>query len=255
MFRPTTEEQLFVQRVAAFGWRASSVEERNGWLLRANSGWTGRANSALPLLSTPVLEEVLEIVREFYESRSLPVKVQIPLPACGALDKELDYRGFSVSGPTHVLTARLQDVLDNQTDTGSAGSIEVDISVVPNEEWLEACESWARRLGDIGRDLIKRHHRAGFASIRSDEGHVISVGRVVIDEGWAGLSTAAVHPEHRRQGLATALLLARLRWANSRYNAAQAYLQAEKHNTASLTLSRKVGFVHHHDYHYRTRKA
>ena len=106
-----------------------------------------------------------------------------------------------------------------------------------------------------GGDLIKRHPRAGFASIRSDEGHVISVGRVVIDEGWAGLSTAAVHPEHRRQGLATALLLARLRWANSRYNATQAYLQVERHNTASLTLSRKVGFVHHHDYHYRTRKA
>ncbi len=84
---------------------------------------------------------------------------------------------------------------------------------------------------------------------------MISVGRVVVDRGWAGLSMAAVHPEYRRQGLATTLLLARLRWANTRYNANRAYLQIEKHNTASLNLCRKVGFIHHHDYHYRTWKA
>lgn len=254
-FQPVAEEQIFVQRVAALGCRASSVEERNGWLLRANSGWTGRANSALPLLSASVSEQSLETVREFYETRNLPVKMQIPLPACGALDEELDRRGFFVSGPTHVLTTHVRDVLGNQTTAGPSGSAKVEISAVSGEEWLEACENWARELDNIGRGLIRRHPRAGFASIRSDEGRVISVGRVVVDRGWAGLSTRAVHPEHRRRGLATTLLLARLRWASVKHGASRAYLQVEKHNVASLALCRKAGFVHHHDYHYRTLRA
>ncbi len=135
MFQPVAEEQIFVQRVAALSWRASSVEERNGWLLRANS--------ALPLLSDPVSEQSLEKVWEFYETRNLPVKMQIPFPACGALDEELDRRSFFVSGPTHVLTAHVRDVLGNQTTAGSAGSAKVDVSAVPGEEWLEVCENWA----------------------------------------------------------------------------------------------------------------
>src|SRR4051794_39097267 len=38
-----------VQRVAALGWRALELESLGDWLLRAGGGFTGRANSALPL--------------------------------------------------------------------------------------------------------------------------------------------------------------------------------------------------------------
>lgn len=249
--QPTAEEQLLVQRIAALGWRSETVEKHDAWLLRAHSGWTGRANSALPLTAQPKMasEPSLEIVREFFGRQRLPVKIQVPLPACSVLDEHLARGGLTASDPTHVLTARIEDVLDDGTDTNS---VEVEISTAPDKEWFAACERWARELGDVGRNLVSRHHRVGFASVRSIEGDIISTGRVAVDKGWAGLSTSAVHPEHRRRGIATAMLRARLHWAQAEHGATHAYLQVEKHNAASLDLCRKAGFVHHHDYHYRT---
>ena len=245
------EEQLFVQRVAALGWRAETVQENDYWLLRANRGWTGRANSALPL-TYAVPEKSLVSINEFFVRRSLPTKVQVPLPACAALDEYLEKRGFIASNPTHVLTARIEEILDDVADKVSE---RVEISASPDEMWLTACESWNRELGRVGKDLLQRHPRVGFASIRDDDGEMVAVGRVVVDGEWAGLSTAAVHPGHRRLGLATTLLRARLRWASIRHDATHAYLQVEKHNLVSLALCRKTGFARHHDYHYRTRQA
>lgn len=245
-------DPLLLQRIAARGWRAESSCETGGWLLRANRGWTGRANSALPLSPRPggeaggTLEDALSPVRDFFSRHGLPMRVQVPLPACRSLDEELGRRGFVVTGPTRVLVANV--AADGRSD---AAPWDVEISGRPDDEWLAACERWGRSLGGFGGELLGRHPRAGFAAVRGDGGRMVAIGRVVVDDGWAGLSTAAVRPDHRRRGLATTLARARLRWARSEHGAARAYTQVEKDNTPSLAVCRKVGFVPHHDYHYR----
>lgn len=135
--------------------------------------------------------------------------------------------------------------------TGRRGDeARVEVSRRPDAAWLAACGDWGRDLGGFGGELLRRHPRVGFASARSG-GKIVAVGRVVVDGGWAGLSTAAVRPDHRRRGLATALIRARLRWANREHGATRAYAQVEVHNAASLAVCRRVGFRPHHDYHYR----
>ena len=42
-------DELALEAVAARGWRAAETAELGGWLLRADGGFTGRANSVLPL--------------------------------------------------------------------------------------------------------------------------------------------------------------------------------------------------------------
>jgi GNAT superfamily N-acetyltransferase len=46
-----------------------------------------------------------------------------------------------------------------------------------------------------------------FASVRRDGG-TVAIGRVAVAAGWGGLSAVAVHPGHRRAGLAAAITAA-----------------------------------------------
>ncbi len=43
------DQIIDLERVAAGHWRGTEEEWLGGWLLRAAEGFTGRANSALPL--------------------------------------------------------------------------------------------------------------------------------------------------------------------------------------------------------------
>ena len=49
---PHRRQILELERIARRGWRAAEVAELDGWQLHADLGWTGRANSVLPL-TTP----------------------------------------------------------------------------------------------------------------------------------------------------------------------------------------------------------
>ena len=51
---PSTADELALEAVAARGLRAAEQHRLGGWLLRANSGFTSRANSVLPLRSPEI---------------------------------------------------------------------------------------------------------------------------------------------------------------------------------------------------------
>src|SRR5436305_8792085 len=51
---PSTADELGLERIVAAGWRADQTQELGGWLLRASGGFTGRANSVLPLAAPRV---------------------------------------------------------------------------------------------------------------------------------------------------------------------------------------------------------
>lgn len=60
--------------------------------------------------------------------------------------------------------------------------------------------------------------------------------------------------EHRRRGLATAVMAALGRWAAER-GAHSVYLQVTAGNAPARALYRQAGFIEHHRYHYRHRPA
>ena len=101
-------EVLELARISRLGWRAAEQSEFGGWLLCADRGWTGRANSVLPL-RTPdrPLDELLDAARNYYAERGLPLLIQLPLSARGLLDAELAGRCWTRQRPAVVLTRKL----------------------------------------------------------------------------------------------------------------------------------------------------
>ena len=108
------ETIIELEREAAAHWRGTEEEWLGDWLLRAAEGFTGRANSALPLGDPGMpLDEALATVAQWYRVRGLPPMIAVPTPIAAdspghALDRHLSQRGWVTrSSPAFVMLAWL----------------------------------------------------------------------------------------------------------------------------------------------------
>jgi ribosomal protein S18 acetylase RimI-like enzyme len=249
---------LVLEDIAAVGWRAPEEMRFDGWLLRAAGGFTGRANSVLPLGEPGApLDEALALVCAWYAERALPACFQVPLPARADLDDALAARGWTAYNATDVLVADIADVLAAGQGAGGRGAdadAAVEISGSPSADWLGA---YHYRGGTLPADAVGLFTSApvqGFATV-TQNGAVVAVGRVAMGQHgpsrrWAGLTALEVVPASRRRGLGGLVVRALLTWAESR-GARHAYLQVAAENTAAQAAYRRAGFTRHHGYHYR----
>lgn len=234
---------LDLARISRRGWRAREVVDLDGWELHADRGWTGRANSVLPLRTPgrPVAELVAQAAR-FFAERGLPLQVQIPLPARGLLDADLAGRCWTVERPTIMLTRSLSAPDEDYP-------AQVSLSAAPSLQWLTAYHYRGGELPAHAVELLARHDHVRFAAVVRN-GHVVGIARGAVDEGWLGVTAVEVAPEHRRTGVATELMLALQRWAHGE-GARRCYLQVDAGNAAAVALYQRLGFTEHHRYHYR----
>ncbi|MEO7286184.1 MAG: GNAT family N-acetyltransferase [Jatrophihabitantaceae bacterium] len=239
-------EILDLERICRRGWRSLEQVELDGWLLFADRGWTGRANSVLPL-RTPAkpLEAMLDAARSFYAERGLPLQIQLPLPARGLLDAELASRCWQVERSSVVLTADLGALAGRDLD----GSYRIEQSDRPGPDWLASYHYRGQPLPAHAAQLLGRHDRVRFITISAD-GEPVAIARGAVDEGWLGASSVEVAPGHRRRGLASALMGLLAVWATGQ-GAQHCYLQVDQVNQAALALYAGLGFREHHRYHYR----
>ncbi|MBM7172847.1 GNAT family N-acetyltransferase [Streptomyces sp. G44] len=234
-------------RVTARAWQPVESERLGDWQLRAAGGFTRRANSVLPLGDPgQPLDEALTYVREWYAARHLPPYVQTATGAEGTqelLCAELAARGWEreVSAELHV--GALAPVAD----------LDVDVSRV---DLSRSCdEAWLRRYGRAGDlaphvpEVLASGPLVWFASVPGSGDSTAAIGRCVVDGRWAGFMAVEVDPEHRRQGLATAVMTALARQALSD-GASAAWLQVEDGNDGARALYGRMGFAAHHAYHH-----
>ncbi|MGB9376636.1 MAG: GNAT family N-acetyltransferase [Mycobacteriales bacterium] len=242
-----------LERVAALGWPAPETQVMGGWLLRAAEGWTGRANSVLPLGEPGrPLDEALVAVRRWYAERGLPARFQVPLPLRADLDGELHQRGWPAYNPTLVRVARIDEVLVR----GSSVTLpEATLAGVPSPQWLAAYHyRGAASLPPIAVRVMTAAADPVFASIVID-GVVAGVGRAVVDRdsdgvGWCGITALETVPAWRRRGVGAHLVRALLTWAAGR-GATEVYLQVMRDNVAAHAMYDRLGFAVSHSYHYR----
>ncbi|WP_424889994.1 GNAT family N-acetyltransferase [Streptomyces sp. XH2] len=237
-----------LQETAARGWPARETARLGDWTLRAAGGFTTRANSALPLGACGLpLPEAVDRVAAWYAERSLPAAIQITTgdPEQDALlDAELAGRGWTAERHALVRTAPLAPVADTGAPTEG-----VRLSRTADEAWLHAYG----RTGASAEDalaVLGGGPSVWFAAVPGASGAPLAVGRCVVDGRWAGFSAVAVHPDHRRRGLATQVM-ARLAEQALSEGASAAYLQVETDNGAAEALYDELGFTTHHAYHYR----
>ncbi|MET8349891.1 GNAT family N-acetyltransferase [Micromonospora sp. NPDC005206] len=247
--RPTAAAVVALERAADEAWPAPTRGRLGDWLLRAADGWTGRANSALPIGDPDrTLPAAVDAVERWYAEQGRPALINTPLPLAAPVGAELDTRGWGSRPPTLVQTAPLPLVdLDPGAGSAAAGA-DVDLVAAPSTAWLAIAAGRKGGLPDAARHVLTAVDQVRFAHVYVD-GTLVAIGRgTVTGQGrWLGLSLIEVLPEARRQGLARTVIAALADWGGSA-GATHAFLQVEQHNTAAVALYRRLGFTTHHTY-------
>jgi N-acetylglutamate synthase len=244
---PLGVEEL--ERVAARGWRALEEDALGGWLLRAGGGFTGRANSALVVGDPGMpLPEAVDAVARWYDDRGLRPCAQLP----GVQSRRAD-AAFAAAG-----WERDEDVLVLTAPIGPppAADVLVELADRPDDAWLTGYRYRGSALPPIAVEVLTRAEDAVFASVRlaPAPAPLAAVARGVLTDGWLGVTAVTVAEEHRRRGVATAVMAALQGWAAAR-GAHSVYLQVTAGNAPARSLYRRAGFIEHHRYHYRRRVA
>jgi N-acetylglutamate synthase len=252
-----------LQDVMADGWQPLERADYGGWRLRAAEGFTGRANSVLPLGPPPApLAEAVDHAERWYDDRGLPARFAVPWtlgsgpdePSYGAdpLEAELVRRGYELDYPSLVMTM----VLSGWSPAAAAGpppGCRLDVSDEPDEAFLALYRYRGQDLPPVARRLLLSAPAQAFASVRlADSGRTVAIGRVASARGWSGVTAVEVAEDHRRRGLALVVMDALHAWAAARGDQA-AYLQVARHNTAARGLYQRLGYTDHSGYHYRIR--
>ena len=250
---------LELERSAAAHWRGTDEERLGDWLLRAADGFTGRANSALPLGDPGMpLDQALGYVTGWYGGRGLPAMIAVPLPLPvvdgpgGGLDAELSARGWATRpGPAYVMVADLPLAV---AETRLPAGAEVAATADPDEPWLARYHyRGADSQPPVMRDVLTSAEQQAFVSIRAESG-VLAIARLSIADGWAGITAVEVDVSRRRAGLGLAITTAACALAVER-GVRRVFLQVEVGNTGARALYQRCGFRDSHWYRYRYRMA
>lgn len=225
-------------------------EPGQGWMLRAAGGYTGRANSALPL-GDPGMpdDEAVERVVAWYRERDLVPLLQVPLPthldwSQDPFAADLLRDGWRLLTPTLVMTGRSEGL----ASVGPPGT-SVEGRTTLTDEWLTVASPTALSRPEAARAVLSAPRDQVFLLARDEHGAAVGAARVVLGDGWAGLYGLHVAEGRRRQGVGAALTAAAGRVAVER-GVVLAYLQVEEHNTAAVTLYERAGMGTHHRYAY-----
>ncbi|MGK8511514.1 N-acetylglutamate synthase, CG3035 family [Nocardia asiatica] len=248
-----TKEIRALEAAAAYAWPGVEHTWIDGWLARAGHGYTGRANSAVPLGSSAspavATADTLHRIGEWYTAHGLPLRLALPDRLAPAPP------GWHTWRETLVLAIDIDNFVLPQ------GPSMVRIAPAPDADWLELHR-------DGGADPAARAYSApapdpevltavidgelGFASLGLPR--PIAIGRAALTTApdgrrWVGLSCVAVAAAHRRHGLGSLVCAELVRWGNDR-GATHAYLQVEAANEPAVAMYRDLGFVEHHAYRY-----
>ncbi|CAI9409539.1 Mycothiol acetyltransferase [Nocardioides sp. T2.26MG-1] len=198
-------------------WPDLETRPLGDWVLRHSPTSTARRANSVLAMGPAGVEGAYEQVLEFYAGRTgRPIAAVLP----GSAEDEL-FRGHGWE----------PESTDADTLFQVCGVAQARRAVVsrlaprPPAEYDEAGDLVTVRIGDVAS------------------------GVAAYDRDWVGFRSIEVAPEHRRQGLAVAVMAALLEWGAER-GATTAYLQVLGDNAPALGLYERLGFTTHHAYRY-----
>jgi len=232
-----------LERAAARHWQAPDIAPLGEWQLRAAAGFTGRANSALPLGDPGCpLPAAVTAVEQWYRRRDLRPMIVLPQgTGPDQLENHLNERRWAPRpGPAFVMLAEVAAL--------PASPADVEFAPEPDEAFLRLYRYRGQDLPPIARTLLMSAPWQAFGRIRRD-GRAVAVGRVSVADDLGVLTAVEVDPAYHRQGLGTAIT-AGLAAAAARQGARRILLQVETSNEAARALYFRCGFTDSHRYHY-----
>jgi ribosomal protein S18 acetylase RimI-like enzyme len=249
-------DRVSVELSADATWLAEERMPLGPWQLRANQGYTGRANSVRTACAEATECSWLELIAQaeaFYRQRNLPPIFQIsPATMPRDLDEILIGRGYGISHTSEVWSADPTEVRKKTIQPGIPGNVIEQDS--PTAVWL-GCASEEHAGQPSLRDGI--YHRVPsprvFAMAVEEHEPVARVlGAVHGGIGW--IYRMATAPDHKRRGHATRLLNFLAKWTLAN-GGKTISLQVMAENVGARKLYEMAGFRKLYDYHYRVRRS
>lgn len=214
-----------LEHAAALAWPGTEQHWQDGWLLRAGSGHTSRANSAVPLLFSSSTEALTAII-DWYTERDLEPWLALP-------ERLLPVKAAGIKS-TRMLVR----------DITRAAAPTAELADRPSEAWLQTYER------DVPPDVLTAvlDGCVTFASLGA------AVGRGAVTSApdgtrWLGVSCVRVAESSRRTGLARAICSALQAWG-AEQGAVHSYVQVLDVNEPALTLYQSMGYRLHHRHRY-----
>ncbi|NUR72406.1 MAG: GNAT family N-acetyltransferase [Hamadaea sp.] len=246
---PTAREIAEVERAATRAWPPAELAWLGDWRLRAAEGYTGRANSALPIGNPGVpLSEAIDQVVAFYRERELPPQIDVPLPLATTVQRELIKAGWHEECAVRVQTVELDRLI---AATDAIGSL----ATRPSPAAYALIEGRRGPLPEAARHVLTAVPTLSFCEYADSSG-LLAMGRGSVTSGghidgegarWLGLFAIETVPAARRRGLAQRVVGRLARWGRE-HGATKAFLQVESTNEAALELYAKLGFTTQHSY-------
>lgn len=228
---------LDIERATIETWPAAVTEDRDGWLLLAAGGVTGRVNACWPLeWRGGDIEAAIDGVEHWYADRAMAPRFKLTDGAIAPPDlpERLAQRGYEAVSPTLVMTRALApqhyEAVALATDMPATFDQALKEST-PNADDLAERRAIAHRLPP-----------ARAFALRMDGERALAIGASAIAGSLAGVFLMRTVPEARRQGHALHVLRALLNWAHTQ-GAAHAFLQVEASNAAAVALYEREGFT------------
>jgi N-acetylglutamate synthase len=234
-----------LERAAAEAMPALHTERLGDWLLRASEGFTGRANSVLPLGDPGVpISRALGTIIDFYRRHDLPPQADVPLPLGRPVARVLQDRGWRPVAGVLVMAIDLPDLL-----AATPAEPSFEHFPAPTPEMLTMIAGRRGPLTPAAHHVLTQVPKIVFCGYH-ERGTLLAMARGTVTgtaQRWLGLFHIETAPQARRRGLARAAVGALARWGEGE-GARRAYLQVQDDNHPAVSLYRSLGFAEHHTY-------
>jgi ribosomal protein S18 acetylase RimI-like enzyme len=230
-------------------WPGLKQVVRDGWIGRLAHGFTGRANSVVPLdEGTDDLVEKIQFFEALYTAHGLPTTFKLtPYSRPAGLHVLLAARGYRQSRRASVQVCR------SLSPPGRREAIEARSEPWP--EWTDSVVGF-RSFSPSDASTLARIIAAialprRFVVSTDDQG-VAACGLGVLEGDWVGLYDIVTREDARRRGHAAGVVNALLGWARDN-GASNAYLQVMIDNAPAQALYAKLGFREAYQYAYHSK--
>ncbi|MFX0165227.1 MAG: GNAT family N-acetyltransferase [Promethearchaeota archaeon] len=240
-------------------WPAKHYFFLNGWIIRFTEGVTSRANSVFPIQYTgnqKTLVNDIKLVEKTYKAHNLKAVFTIPdFHEPKNLVEKLLKRGYQPYNHTSALGIKIKDIQSKEVNKEFEYHI-FNFRIKEISDFLAKFSKWDEKDQNIIQKINQRIiiPKKCYMLTKNTNEIIGTLLAVLVPQGYLYVGDVFVHPDYRRQNIATSMLIKLLeKWAIPN-EVKYIWLQVEKDNFKALNLYQKFGMKKIYDYYYMERK-
>lgn len=232
-----------VEDLSLNAWPSHQLQVYDGWILRFSYFYTHRTNSVEVIGPSELsLKEKVDYCEEVYKKWGSPAVFKISPLTPNALELLLQERGYEEQHKVDNMVVDLEKVAPLERTP----ALPLVLGDRVDEEWIQGLFALKGTDNPVHKQIVP----SMYAAIPKDEitvkildenGAVAATGLGILDRGYVGVYAIHVREDHRRKGLAEAIVRTILQKGKEQ-GAEKAYLQVVSDNTAAFKLYEKIGF-------------